>query len=222
MHRLLFSATTFLAISSLSALACPHNAHQFICPGDQVVDPSGDRGEVRAINPAEETAAVKYQNSGEDQNWEVADLALRQGCLDGICVGDLAVDSSGSRGIIDAVNPYSSTIAIRYRGNSEDQIWDASNVAMGFGCIRGYCVGDKVVDASGDEGVIEALNRNSNVAAVKYRGNSEDQIWDVFTLSSSVFCATYGESQRHSRFFPTFAANQYISPALHFSLKRPL
>jgi hypothetical protein len=78
-----------------------------------------------------------------------------------------------------------------------------------------------VVDPDGQEGFLDAINRYASQAAVNYRGSS-DALWSIPQLSTAGYCTTYEESARKVPLFPVFATDQYISPELHFTLKRPV
>ena len=204
---------------SATAMACPHTQQRFICPGDRVVDPSGYVGHVRAVNPFHGTVAINYGGTSDSQ-YNISSVALGLGCLEGYCTGDLVVDASGYRGNIDGVNPYNRTVAINYGGTS-DSIYNIQQVSLGLGCRMGYCVGDKVVDPSGYEGTIEAVNRYSGQAAINYGGTS-DSLYAIEQLSSSEYCSTYGDADRAVPLYPVFQSSLYDSPNFHFSMRRPV
>jgi preprotein translocase subunit YajC len=212
-----FGLISFLTLSAASALACPHSRQEFICPGDTVVDSSGYQGRVAAVNPFQKTAAVNYGGS-TNENHEYANLALGVGCIDGVCVGDRVVDSSGYAGHVVGVNPYNDTLAINY-GGSTSELHEVNDVALGQGCILGYCVGDKVVDSSGYSGEIIAVNFATGTAAVNY-GGSTSELHEIQTLSTSVYCDKYGDSFRGMKRFPLAPVGKYLGPNFHYHSAR--
>jgi preprotein translocase subunit YajC len=200
-------------------MACPHNQQQFMCPGDPVVDSSGYSGNVVAVNPFQKTVAVNYGGAINSQ-YPIQTVALGLGCFEGYCVGDSVVDSSGYPGKVSAVNPYNGNIAINY-GGTISSLYGLATVALGLGCDQGYCVGDQVVDSSGYAGTLVAINYANDMVAINY-GGTISSIYKIQTVSSTQFCATYGDADRSVPRFPVFDASLYISPDFQFSLSRPV
>ena len=216
-NYLLTAFVGILLTSSVQALACPHSQEMFICPGDKVVDQSGNIGRASGVNRFKNTISINYGGSADGiENMRTVFLGV--GCIDGICVGDKVIDESGNRGRVDAVNPYNSMVAISY-GGSADGLERVNTLALGMGCVLGYCVGDEVTDESGNRGVIDGVNRYNQTAAVNY-GGSASGISRIRDLSSSVYCATYGDSSRSMKVFPMINTSIYPSPLFHFSAKR--
>ena len=181
--------------ASPAAMACPHNLQQFICPGDPVVDSAGNPGTVDAVNPFQKTVAINYGGASDGQS-SIETVALGVGCLAGFCVGDSVVDSAGNRGKVVAVNPYNNLLALNY-GGASDGLSNVSTVALGMGCMLGYCVGDGVVDSAGNRGTIDAINYSNSNIAVNY-GGASDGLSNIETLSSTNYCSTYGDADRTS------------------------
>lgn len=209
----------FLLISGAQANACPRSQERLICPGDKVVDNNGNVGVASGINPFQNQVSIDFGDS-YDTIKNIKYTALGLGCLEGYCVGDFAVDNNGNRGRIDAVNPYNRTVALNY-GGRYDEIKNIKSVALGIGCMMGYCVGDRVIDNNGNRGIIEAINSYTGQAAISY-GGPYDTIKNIQYLASSKFCATYGDQERSVKVFPILIESKYISLDFKFSLTRPI
>lgn len=219
MRSILSILTGLILASSIHAKACPRSNEKLLCPGDKVVDINGYVGTVSGVNPFQQTVSINYGGS-TDNIKTITSTAIGFGCLEGYCIGDLAVDQRGYRGRIDAVNPYNRTVAINY-GGSTDNIEYIENVALGLGCAIGYCVGDTVIDDNGYKGKMEAINRFKETAAVNY-GGSNDNIKRIRSLSSSEICSTYGDEERIVSAFPVINESLYPSSNFKFTLKRPI
>jgi hypothetical protein len=163
------AAISVMAVQS-AAFACPHSQQQFICPQDQVVDQYGNTGTVAGINVQSREAAVN-EGGNSDSVVSIDSLALAQGCVGSVCVGDRAVDANGNIGSIAAVNPYNYTAALNEGGNS-DAIISLDSLALGVGCLDYDCVGDNVVDPNGNAGTIVGINYSKRQLALDEGGNS--------------------------------------------------
>lgn len=220
MSKLFINALSMFFLLALSgaAQACPHSEQQFMCPGDPVVDQFGNSGTVAAINPFQKTVAVNYGGSSNNQ-YDMKTVALGLGCLEGYCVGDSVVDQFGNSGTVSAVNPYNGNVSVNY-GGSTNNLYPVDTVALGMGCLQGYCVGDGVVDQFGNSGKIAAINYYNSQVAINY-GRAVNNLYNIQTVSTTAYCTTYGDAQRTVPRFPTIDINLYVSADFHFSLQRP-
>jgi hypothetical protein len=217
------AAISVMAVQS-AAFACPHSQQQFICPQDQVVDQYGNTGTVAGINVQSREAAVN-EGGNSDSVVSIDSLALAQGCVGSVCVGDRAVDANGNIGSVAAVNPYNYTAALNEGGNS-DAIISLDSLALGVGCLDYDCVGDNVVDPNGNSGTIVGINYSKRQLALNEGGNSaaivpiestalghgcaagnsgqialseggnSDAMVNPSQFMSSEYCATYGDADR--------------------------
>ena len=219
MKSILSILTGLILVSSIQANACPRSQQRLICPGDKVVDNNGYVGMASGVNPFQQMVSINYGGSSDNIK-SITSTAIGAGCLEGYCVGDLAIDDNGYRGRIDAVNPYNRTVAINY-GGSSDNIKNIESISLGLGCMMGYCVGDKVIDDEGYKGEVDAINRFRGTAAVNY-GGSSDNIKRIQSLSSSEFCSTYGDHERMVNIFPIIIESRYPSLDFKFTLTRPI
>lgn len=218
MKRFVLVALGVLLFVNQQANAC-HTQQNFICPGDKVVDENGYIGRVSGVNPFQKTVSINYGGSSDNIK-SISSTALGMGCLEGYCVGDFAVDENGYRGRIDAVNPYNRTVAINY-GGSNDNIKNIESVALGIGCMFGYCVGDGVTDDNGYKGKIDSINRYRGTAGVNY-GGSNDNIKRIQVLSSSHICEDYGSRARSVQVFPILIEARYPSAKFKYTAARPV
>lgn len=218
MKTILSILAGLILVYSNQANACSRSQEKLFCPGDSVVDSYGYSGSVSGVNLFQQTLAINYGGS-TDSIRSIKSTAIGIGCLEGYCVGDFAVDDSGFRGRIDAINPYNRTVAIDYGGRSNG-IKDIESVALGLGCMLGSCVGDFVTDGSGHRGSVDAINRFRGTAAVSYGGRS-DSIKLIQSLSTSKFSATYGDDKRILNVFPIIIESRYPSLDFKFTLTRP-
>jgi serine protease inhibitor ecotin len=204
-----------LMLSSTAAMACPHSQKQFICPGDSVVDSDNSAGIVTAINPFQHTAAYRIDRVGT-YSAQIETLALAQGCLEAVCVGDTIYDSDNSAGTVVAINPFDNRVAYRI-----DRVGtysaDVSTLKVTYGCSLGYCVGDQIVDSDNSNGTIVALSPYDDNAAYRIDrvGTYAAQIE---TLSSTQYCAQYGDNHpaRRAKHYPSMPTSRYSAPSFHY------
>ena len=198
-----------------AAMACQHNPAQFICPGDPVVDSSGNSGTVTAINPFQKTAAYNVPGLGTF-NTTIPALALGLGCLEAVCVGDQVVDTSGNTGTAIAVNPYSSQVAYRVPGLGTF-LSQLRAMKVSYGCALGYCVGDGVVDSSGNSGVLLALSPYDDTAAYRVPGLGTFET-RIETLGNTKYCDQYGDDHpaRQAQHYPSMPSSRYSAPNFHY------
>ena len=195
MKTLLYFVTMPLFYCVL-AKACPPHSKAFLCHGDKVVDQFGIRGNVEAINQAEESVVIKYPSEGTGiyQTNSIKTVAVAFGCLANYCVGDTVVTSQGQVGKIEAINSYNRTLAIAM-GSFRDLIEMVDTVALGLGCSMGYCVGDIVFDPYNNRGEIIAINKISGFASVKFKSGRVNSI-GLSNLASVEQCSRYGKDAR--------------------------
>jgi len=202
-----------------SAMACPHSRQQFVCPGDAIVDAGNNKGILTAVNPFQHTASYQAEYLGM-LSAPIETLALAAGCLEALCVGDAIVDDANNKGIVAAVNPYNGTVAYEaeYLGMRSASV---RTLKVARGCSLGYCVGDAIVDDANNKGIIIALSPYDDSAAyqAEYLGMLSAQIE---TLSSTQYCAEYGESHpaRQARHYPSLPTNRYAAPDFRYYQSR--
>lgn len=210
-------------VYSGTASACPNRHHDnLICPGDPVVSSNGWVGNVLAINPRNHTAGIRWtiNSDGYSVNsrgtYNIDELAIGIGCVAGYCVEDKVVSVNGWEGTIIGVNPYNKKAGVRWHRNSDGYpvnssgTHDIDDLAIGLGCVAGYCVGDEVVSENGWEGTIIGVNPYNEKAGVRWYRNSDGYsvnssgTHNIRNLANAKFCEEYGEDYR------AVDSNQYI------------
>lgn len=167
---------------------CQRSQQKFICPGDRVVDSSGYNAVVVGVNPFSGNIVVSYGGPSSVIH-TLSSLALAEGCVAGLCVGDRVVDSSGYNALVSAVNPFRRTVAINYGGTTSSH-QNPEALSVTFGCIQGLCIGDRVIDSSGYSAIIVAINFARHTVAVNY-GGSTSVHQRPESLSVTNYCADY-------------------------------
>jgi hypothetical protein len=223
---------SFAGFSTLSHAGgdCQRSGQSYLCAGDKVIDTSdGWSGTVLGANPwgnkvsvrwtSDERGSSRFQTSSPS----VSSLAVNVGCLRKVCVGDKVYDlQDGWSGTVKGVNPYNNKAAVLWtsdeRGNSRFQMAakSAPSLAINRGCIRGFCVGDEVIDLNDSwSGVVKAVNRRSREAVVLWtrddRGFSRFQVTSkrLSSLASSKFCADYDRRHRVNDYYIPYPGNYY-------------
>lgn len=215
MKKLFTLVTLLVLIYNHPALACPRDQQNLICTGDSVVKPNGWSGVVLGINNFKKTAAVRSSNKFSNSSrgtYKISDLAIGFGCVNGYCVGDKVTGDNptinGWRGTIIGVNPYLKKAAVKWHRSSDNiptrlrGIFEIRDLAIGLGCVMGYCVGDLVIDAKGWTGHIIGVNAAKKNAGVKWfrsPDNISTQSSDttlIENLSNSKFCEDYDVKYR--------------------------
>ena len=229
-HMGVTALTLFLSMQA--AKACPRTENQLICPGDRVVAKNYQTGlswpgQAIAVNPYHNQVSVRHDD-GDLATWNVSDVAVGVGCIQGYCVGDRAVgtnhqirESWGGR--IVGVNPFRQEIAI-YQDDGDTVVWAIESVSLGLGCIEGYCVGDQVVATNYNtnmsyEGKIVGVNPFRREVAI-YHTDGDLVAWNIENVSNSRYCADYGAEVRSHRRYPMVNEQGYQVQKYKFSLHR--
>lgn len=211
-----------LLFAAGSALACPRSKERFLCPGDLVIAESGMGGKVQSVNPFKKKIFVKFDGYTNAYEYTPDTLAIASGCLEGYCVGDKVIVESGMEGRIAGVNPYSRQAAIKFDGYSNAYYFSVDDLAVDYGCIEGYCVGDDVTTESGMTGRLVGLNFNNGKGAVKFSGYSNKYLFDIQDLASHKYCETYGEQPRSRNRFPeAYDPSDFATPDFRYTKERP-
>jgi hypothetical protein len=210
-----------LFFASSAAMACPHNQQQFICPGDEAVNPYGQAGRITSVNPFDHKVTLTLKGLSIGSSFNVSEVLLAQGCLEGICVGDQVVNPYGQPGTIAGVNPYKRQVALQLPGLSISSIFSVDDIGSGIGCLRGYCVGDTVTNPYGQTGTLVAINYHNGKGAFQNKGLNISSYFDITQLGSMVYCTTYGDFERSVPRYPDFGNDDYVGPDFHFSMQRP-
>ena len=123
-----------------------------ICVNEKGVG-GNTEGEIVGVSPLRVSLKHKFKIS----TYPKSDVLVRKGCLDAYCANDSAVFKS-SDGIIVGINKIKKLIAISFVGGTSKYTgvgtYGMSSVAIGKGCILGFCIGDRVVSASVQGSVI--------------------------------------------------------------------
>ncbi len=82
-----------------------------------------------------------------------------------ICPGDPVVDQYNRDGIATAFNPSQQKVLYRLASGAGLDSTDISNLSLGYGCLEGFCIKDRVVDQYNRPGVVVAVNPYSNTVA---------------------------------------------------------
>jgi len=219
-------------LSPSQASACSRDEQQLICPGDRVVGTNYSTskswgGRVQAVNPFRKTVSI-HHDDGDLHTWDLDNVAIGVGCIQGYCVGDRAVGTNYSTskswgGKIVAVNPYRQTVVIRH-DDGDLHAWDLQNVAIGVGCIQGYCVGDGVVATNYSTskswgGKIVAVNPVKGTVSI-HHNDGDLHTWDLQNVANSEYCAEYGSSARKHRRFPFLDERSYRVKKWKYGLRR--
>jgi len=222
MHTIIALALLTL---SISAFACERSFDKFLCPNDYVSSDGGWSGRVQGINPLRRTAAVNWHRNQHETTISltsivaIPELYINRGCLENYCVGDLVGNASGWTGRIVAVNPYNDKLTIRWSQNQHatSVVLRSTSVktdlTLGHGCVKSYCVGDTVTNLNGWTGTIVSVGRFKDNATVRWLRNQYGtrigglRTVDLETLANSEFCAQYGQAERSAPYY--FTRTQY-------------
>lgn len=215
----LFALVLMFAGLAQAKGTCPRSQDQLICPGDKVVTADNELAEVLGINPFAGTAAVQ-NGYYEIRTLPKKSLALHEGCLGMICIGDFVVNKKNIPGKVIGVNPYTRQVAFQ-DGYFEVRTENIENLSLGLGCVKGICVGDDVISSTNDFGKVIAVNHYSQKVAYQ-NGYFEIYTVDAETLSSTKYCADYGDKHRSVLSFPLLDKKVYVDLNFQFSLTRPL
>ena len=217
----LFLVIAALVCLSAQAQACPHNKSQYICPGDKAIASNNLVGKVLAVNAFKGTVAIQSLATGSVFTFAKADLALGLGCLGLYCVNDTVVASNNLVGRIIGVNPYRNTIAVRSNATGSVFTFASNDLALGLGCVRGICVGDKIVASNNMVGKVLAVNFAKGTAAVQSSATGSVFTFRADDLASSEYCDEYGEVTRTEEVYPVINPHIYADQSFRFQTQRP-
>ena len=124
---------------SVDRLALPSGCLGNACVGDTVYpDDLNHKGaEVLAVNSHTQKVTVRSNKSGSTYRYSKNRLALKKGCIEGICVGDTVLpDDLNHRGaIVLAVNPYTQKVTVRSNQSGSTYRYQPYRVAVLDECL---------------------------------------------------------------------------------------
>jgi hypothetical protein len=218
MKKITLSVLGLLLTWTIQTQACPRSEQQFICPGDRVVSEINIEGTVVGVNIHRGEVAFKT-STGSTYTEPKETLSLGMGCLELYCVGDTVVSEINIVGKIIGVNPYTRSIAFKTTTGSV-YTENIETVALGLGCVYGYCFDDTVISEINITGRVIAVNAYNGMVA--YRTVTGSIYTDSYeTLSTSAYCDTYGEYSRAQEVYPVVSSQKYSIKKLKYSAKRP-
>lgn len=107
-----------------------------VCVGDRVVSSGNSTGVVIGINPYKHTVSIDLDNYFEHYSYNLSEIFLGFGCVDGVCVGDLAVSSGNSTGTIIGVNPYRGTVSLDLDNYYEHYSYEIDKIFVSNECLE--------------------------------------------------------------------------------------
>ncbi len=138
------------------------------CVGEVCVNEKGVggnlEGEIIGVSPAR----VSIKHKLKIKTYAKSDVLVRRGCLEAYCANDPAVFKSFD-GTIVGINKEKRMIAISFVGGTSKYTgvgtYGLQTVAVGKGCVQGFCFGDRAVSGSVDGSVV-GVNPYRNQVAV--------------------------------------------------------
>lgn len=227
-----FTVLLSLFLHSTNADACNRDERQLVCPGDRVVAKNYVQnkswgGRVEAVNPFRNTVAVLHDDY-DRATWNLSDVAVGVGCIQGYCVGDRAVARNGGTnkswgGRIVAVNPWRQEVAIMH-DDYDLATWSLDDVSLGLGCIEGYCVGDRAVATNSTSGKswggkIVAVNPSRRMISILH-DDYDLATWDIADVANAEFCADYDSLARKHHRFPLLNESRFRVKKWKYGLNR--
>lgn len=230
MKSILSILTGLILVSSIQAIACPNRtADKLLCPGDTVYpyDFIRGSGSVIGVNPVQRKVSVRDDLNGSTvYNYQINQVAIGTGCFENYCVGDKVFGNDFIRGDgrIVGVNPYTRSVVVRDNLNGSTLYnYKIDQIGVGFGCLDGFCVGDTVIadDFVRGSGTVVGVNPFSRRLFV--RDNLNGSTLYQYTsdrLTTSAYCAEYGNYSRSIPTFPLLNDQDYLIPELKFREQR--
>lgn len=105
-----------------------------------------------------------------------------------MCPGDPVVDSGGTSGTVKAINPFKHTVSMYEPAYGRNYEYSIEQVALGVGCLEGYCVGDSVVDSGGTSGKIVAVNPYNRQIAMYEPAYGRNYLYSIDQVSLGLGC----------------------------------
>jgi len=205
-------------IAASNSYACDRDIDggRILCPGDRVVSPSNKTGTVIGINSYQRTVSVDLDYYSDNYSYPIENLFLGFGCMYEVCVGDRVVTPSNKTGAIIGINPYNQTVSIDLDYYSDHYSYKLEEIFLGYGCVQGICVNDKVLNPSNKPGVVIGVNPYYGSVSIDLDYYSDHYSYDTTSIYLTNECIDYGPDYR--------SRSQIISPALrrafNFFLRR--
>jgi hypothetical protein len=170
------------------AFACPRSEQQLICPGDRIADTNGYTGHVLGVNGEDHEASISYDAGYANAVLDLSSLAIQEGCIGSVCVGDRGTDNSGHQGRVIALNPNSFVAVFKYDSGANNGVIALKDLALSMGCLENYCAGDTITDANGYLGKILAINYFNRNVSISYEAGYANAVLPVESLSLTFGC----------------------------------
>lgn len=133
------------------------------------------------INTISAQAVVAEHNRGK---------IVANNCIRGYCVNDIAV-ARNTLGTIIAVHPTTNEITIRFnssdpesRPSSYVKTFSIDQVAVGKGCVGGFCL-DQTVVAGNKKGTVIAVNPENGQVAIRLYNSMQILTFPISQISSN-------------------------------------
>ncbi len=119
------------------------------------------------------------------------------------------------------VNPYERRVAFMQDGGMSATTFGIDDIYLGYGCLRGYCVGDTVSNRYGQMGKLLAINyAEGRGAMMQYEGMNAG-LYPITELGSAAYCDDYGSNERSVGRYPDLSNMEFVSASFRFSMNRP-
>lgn len=206
MKRILVTLVGILLLSLGQAHACIRDIKggKILCPGDKVVSPSNATGYVIGINFYNKRVAVDLDYYSDHNSYDIDELFVGFGCMYGICVGDRVVSPNpyNDTGTIIGINPYYKTVSVNLDHYKNHFSYELDEIFIGFGCVKGVCVKDRVVSPSNIYGSVIGVNPYRGSVSVDLDRYSRHSSYDVTEIYVTNECLDYSPKQRSRSEWP--------------------
>ncbi|QDK40921.1 hypothetical protein DOM21_05505 [Bacteriovorax stolpii] len=143
-------------------------------------------GVIIGVNPVTKMISLRY-NSGVIETVSAQHVSVGKGCLRGYCVGERAAINTRVGRII-GVNPIKYYISVMLDSGVIESV-SQEYVAVGKGCLSGYCVGDRGAVGS-RAGKIVGVNPLKNEIALTFDSGVSESV-HIDNVSVNSLCYQY-------------------------------
>lgn len=195
-------------IAASLSYACERNIDdgRILCPGDRIVSPTNNTGKVIGINSYQRMVSVDLDYYSDNYSYPIENVFIGFGCMYEVCVGDRVVSPTNITGTVIGINPYKQTVSIDLDYYSDHYSYRLEDIFLGYGCVKGICVKDKVISPSNITGDVIGINPYYGKVSIDLDNYSDHYSYYITSIYLTNECLDYGPDYR--------SRSQIISPAV--------
>ena len=160
---------------------------------------------VVAVNPFTGMVGLQSIKSGTMSALPIKSIQAEKGCLEGVCVGNIATAgeyfAKGAKVI--SINSSTRMIGLQSINAGTMSALPINSIQGAKGCVEGICTGDFVTAGSSlaKGGKVVSVNHHTRMIGIKSINSGSMQALPTSALQVSTQCIDFGNSERDVEFF---------------------